>query len=64
MLRNARFHCGGNAKRLVNAPKVVVHEVQRHGALKVVNFLAKSVGQPGKPAHPHPHGQEIGRAHV
>lgn len=39
--------------------KVIVHEVQRNGVHVVFNFLAETVGQAGKAAHVHPHGQVL-----
>ncbi len=33
--------------------------MQGYSALQVLNFLAESVSQPGKPAHAYPHGQVL-----
>ncbi len=39
--------------------EVVVHEVQRHRVGVVLDLLAEPVGQPGEPAHPHPHREVL-----
>ena len=49
------FHRWCNPKRLVNSAEVIVHVVQSDGPKMIVYFLAESIGQPRKAAHPHPH---------
>jgi hypothetical protein len=39
VIGNARFHCRGNAKRLMDAPEVVVHEVECHGCGVVLDLF-------------------------
>src|SRR5271163_1444414 len=55
-------------ERLMGAPEVVVHVVQRLRVRQVLNFLAEGVGEPGEAAHAHPHRQvlplDIGRARL
>lgn len=53
MVSNSGLHCGRNAQRLVDAPEVVIHEVQRYGMIKVLDLLAKVIGQTGEAAHSH-----------
>lgn len=57
MIRDARFHRGGYAQRLMDAAEVVVHEMQRDGVRVVLDLLAEPVGQPCEAAHGHAHGQ-------
>ena len=46
--RNAGFHCRSNPESLVDATKVVVHEVERHGGLEVLDLLGEGIGEPGE----------------
>ena len=39
-------------------------EMQRNRRLQVFKLLAESVGEPGKPAHAHPHGQVLPLDHA
>ena len=57
MVRNAGFHRWRYAQRLMDATEIVVHEVQRHGMLQVLQLLAEAVGKPREAAHAHPHRQ-------
>lgn len=43
----------------MNPAEVVMHIVECHGMSMVRSFLAVSIGQPGKPAHLHPHGEVL-----
>jgi hypothetical protein len=40
----------------MNASKVAIHEVQQYRVLKVFNLFAEAIGQAGKAAHGHAHG--------
>jgi hypothetical protein len=51
MIAYASFHCWRNAQRLMDAPKIVMHEVQGYGMFKILDFLAESIGQASKPTH-------------
>ena len=55
-LSNASFHCRGDAKRFVNADKVVIHHVKRDGMGVIFDLLLKGISQAGEAAHVHPHG--------
>src|ERR1017187_1321922 len=55
MIRQASFHGGSDAQRLVNAAEVVMEEVDRDLVRVVRQLLTKSVREPSKTAHPHPH---------
>ncbi len=59
VIADAGLHRWGYAQRLVNAPKVVEHEMQRYCVSKVLDLLAKTIGQAGKAAHAHAHGQVL-----
>ena len=48
---------GGGPQRLVDADKIVPEGVQRDHVLVVLQLLAESVGEPGKPSHAHAHRQ-------
>ena len=39
--------------------EVVVHVVEGHGMNVVLPLLTESIGQPGKPAHRHAHGEVL-----
>ena len=41
LLRNASGHSRRRAQRLVNANKVLIHEMQRHGVRVVLHFLGE-----------------------
>jgi len=41
----------------VDAPEIVVHEVQRDSVEVILQFLAEGIRQPGEPSHLHPHRQ-------
>ena len=43
----------------MNAAEVVRHEAQRDRRLKVLNFFAESIDEPGEPPHAHPHRHVI-----
>jgi hypothetical protein len=45
-----------NAKRLVNAHKVVVHHVERNGGGVVLNLFGESIRKASKATHSHSHG--------
>jgi len=57
MITNAGFHGWRDVQRLMHAPEVVIHEVQRHGVRVVLDLLAETVGQPREAAHAHAHRQ-------
>jgi hypothetical protein len=46
MIGNARCHCRRNARRLVNAGKIVMHHVQRDRVSLVLDLLWEGVCQP------------------
>ena len=52
----------------MDAPEVVVHEVQRDGVRVVLDLLAKAIGQAREAPHGHPHRQvlalDVGRGHI
>ena len=41
MIRNAGLHRRSHAERLVDASEIVVHVMERHGGLVVVELLAE-----------------------
>ena len=53
VIRDARFHCRGNADRAVNTAKVVIGEVQAVSRPKIIPLLRESIGEPRKAAHLH-----------
>src|SRR2546428_12346374 len=56
--RNACRHSGSApTKRAMWPRKVVVHEVQRNGCLKVLKLLGESICQSSESAHGHAHGE-------
>lgn len=57
MVRDPSFHGGGDAQRLVNAAKIVMHEVQSHGVFEVFNLLAEAFGKAGEATHAYAHSQ-------
>lgn len=57
MVRESRFHRGRDAQALMDATKIVIHEVQRNGVLMIFNFLGKGVRQTRKASHLHSHCQ-------
>ena len=59
MIADACCHGRCHAQGLLNAAEVLMHEVQRHRVLKVLDLLAEAVGQAGEPAHAHAHGQVL-----
>ena len=59
MVRYARRHRWRDAQRLMDAGEVVEHVVQSDRMLMVLELLGEAVGQPGEPAHSHPHGQVL-----
>lgn len=48
-------HRGSDSQGLVNAPEVVIHEINRQRVRVVLNFLRKPVGQTSESAHRHSH---------
>ncbi len=55
MIANPCFHRWCYAQRLVNPAEIVVHVMERHGVLQILQFLRECIGQTGKPAHRHTH---------
>jgi hypothetical protein len=55
MRTQPRFHRRGDQQGLMNPREVVPHVEDRQHVNVVVDLLAKSIGQPGKPPHTHPH---------
>jgi hypothetical protein len=43
VIRNSRFHRGSHTERLVDAPTVVVHEVDRDGRRVILDLLLKAL---------------------
>jgi hypothetical protein len=43
----------------MQAHEIVMGKVQGHRCLQVFDLLAEAVGQAGKPAHGHAHGQVL-----
>jgi hypothetical protein len=41
MVRDPRFHRRSNAQGLVNAAKIVAHEVKRDGVAEILYFLGE-----------------------
>lgn len=46
-------------ERQVLAPEIVVHEVERHRAFQVLQFLGEGVGEPRESAHAHARGEVL-----
>ena len=59
MVGDSGFHRGRAAKRLMNPAEIVVHVEEGHGINVVLDFLRKSIRQPGKPAHSHSHAEVL-----
>jgi hypothetical protein len=57
MVADSRFHRRSYAQRLVNAAKVVKHEVERQSRDMILYFFAESICQAGKAPHGHTHSQ-------
>lgn len=57
MIANACFHRGSDAQRLVNAAKIVVHEVERERVLVVFHFLRERIRKASESPHHHAHRQ-------
>lgn len=55
MIANPGFHGRRHAQGLMDAPKVVEHEVQGHGMPQVLDLLAEAIGQAGEASHIHAH---------
>ena len=54
-----RFHRRGDAKRAVNAAKVVIGEVQADRGPVVLKLLTEAVGQPRESANLHSHREVL-----
>ena len=59
VIRHAALHRGGDSQGFVNAPEVVVHEVEGVRVEVICDLLAERVGQPSKPSHAHTHGEVL-----
>jgi len=56
VIRHPSFHRWGDAQRLMNLAKIVVHVVKGNRVTVIVDFLAVPVREPCEAAHVHPHG--------
>lgn len=52
---NSSLHSGSDSQGRVDAHEVVPREMQADSSFQVVEFLAESIRQSGKPANLHPH---------
>ncbi len=43
----------------MDTDEIIIHEVDRYGMGVVLDLLLEGFGQPGEPAHVHPHGQVL-----
>lgn len=59
MVRDSGFHGWRDPERGMDAPKVVIHEMQGYGVGQVFDFFRKAIGKPRKPAHGHAHGEVL-----
>lgn len=59
MIANPGFHRWRYPQRLVDAPEVVIHEVERNSITQVFNLFAECISEPRKPAHSHTHSQVL-----
>lgn len=57
MICEASFHRWSDTQRGVDAAVIEVHEVERNHVSVILNFLAETVRESRKAAHPHSHGK-------
>jgi hypothetical protein len=52
---DSSLHGWGDADRLMNPAELVMHVMKGYRRLQILDFLRKSVREPGKSAHGHAH---------
>jgi hypothetical protein len=55
MMCQTRFHRGSDAKRLVDAAEVVMHEVKSDCSFVVLNLFLEGISEASETAHRHAH---------